>query len=322
MNASSADGDHIYEFMIQRQGIAEDIRLSAPKRRRIGGNLTIDDLFSFDVAPEANLRNNFEELFQQYEAKVATLTSSLLAKAAVRSSDVVGELADLLSAKLMNFVRNPFSIERMLNTFPNLKGLRPTDPAKNALLEKVLNGRNPRQKYICNQLQVSNGQYREWLATMFMLLEDFGPSQTNFLNQIVAGMFNSRDTSACAMVCTYSSQKVLLSDRATSSNIANGPKGNGFDFNLSGSAFVRYLFMDKAALVEGKAHPDFVAYALEVDRQQKPRLWIRYEHDVLPILQNYNWHAVNQSYQRVFCASKTPLLTDAQIEALAAAIVL
>ena len=313
---ASGDGDYIYEFMIQRRGVAEDIRLAAAKRRKIGGNLKFDDLFSFNVAPEANLRENFEELFQQYEDKMASLTTSLLAKAAVRSSDVVVELVDLMSAKLMNFVRNPFSIERMLNTFPNLRGLRPTDPDKNALLERVLNGRNPHQKYICGELKISDGQYRDWLATIFVLLEDLRPGHTNMLNQIVADLFNSRDTAACAMVCTYSEQKVLLSDRATSSNIANGPKGNGFDFNLSKSAFVRYLFLDKAALVEGKAHPDFIAQALEIDRQQTPRLMIRYERDVLPILQNYNWHVVNQSHQRVFCASKKPLLTDAQIQAL------
>ncbi len=216
--------------------------MSEPKSRPIGGNLKIDDLFSFDVEPKAKLRENFEELFQQYENTVSTLTQCLLEKAAAKSSDVVAELVDLFVAKLMNFARNPYCVPKMLNTFPAFKCMRPTDPEQNRLLEKVLTGRKPHQKYVCKQLGLSEVQYREWLATLFMLLADFQQGQPNFLGQAVAGLFNSTETSACAMVSTYTTEKVLLSDRAMTSSLENA-SGSGFDFNLSDSAFVRYVFM-------------------------------------------------------------------------------
>ncbi|UIN21196.1 hypothetical protein [Herbaspirillum frisingense] len=305
MNAYSRN--NIYEFSILQRGIVEDIRLSEPVPRAIARNLAIDDLFSFDVAPKAKLRENFEELFQQYEVTVSTLTGSLLEKVAAKSPNVVAELTDLFAAKLMNFARNPYCVQKMLNTFPAFKGMHPTDPEQNSVLEKVLIGRKPRQKYICEQLGITDVQYREWLATLFMLLADFQQGRPNFLGQAVAGLFNSGETSAAAMVCTYTTESVLLSDRAMTSNLQSA-SGNGFDFNLCSTAFVRYVFMDKAAALKGKAHPSFIKSALEFSKRHKPVLSLFYENDNLELLKNYNWHVINQSHERVFCASKTVLL--------------
>lgn len=300
-------GDKIYEFSILKRGVTEDIRLSEPRSRPIGGNLKIDDLFSFDVEPKANLRENFEELFQQYENRVSTLTQCLLEKAAAKSSDVVTELVDLFVAKLMNFVRNPYCVQKILNTFSAFKDLRPTDQEQNRLFEKVLSGRKPHQQYICEQLGLSELQYREWLMTLFMLLADLQQGQPNFLRQVVAGLFNSTETSAGVMVSTYTTEKVLLSDRAMTSNLENTSEGS-FDFNLCGTAFVRYVFMDKATALKGRAHPSFIESALEFSKTQKPVLSLLYEHDNLELLKNYNRQVINQSNERVFCASKTVLL--------------
>jgi hypothetical protein len=297
----------IYEFSNFRLGIAEGIRLSKPEPRAIGGNLKIDDLFSFDVEPKAHLRENFEDLFQQYERSVATLTQSLLEKVAAKSSDVVAELVDLFAAKLMNFARNPYCVRKMLSTFPAIKGMRPTNPEQNRLLEKVLSGRKPHQKFVCEQLGLSDPQYREWLATLFMLLVDLKQGQPNLLEQAVAGMFNSTETSACAMVSTYTTAKVLLSDRAMTSNLED-ERGNGFDFNLCSRAFVRYVFMDNAVALGGKAHPSSIRSMIESRRMQKPVLHIQFEHDNLELLKNYNWQVINQSHERVFSASETVLV--------------
>jgi hypothetical protein len=306
MNATPG-GERIYQFEIQRRGVAGNIRLSAPRKKLIETNLKMEDLFSFDVDKEANLRENFEELFQQYEGTVHDLTDSLLAKAAIKSSDVVTEVVDLLVAKLMNFARNPYCVAKTLDSFPALRNVYPTDPEKLKSFVKVLNGRRPHQTYLCQKLEISDEQYKAWLGTLFMLLDDVMPGHPTLLGQIVAGLFNSRETSACVMVSTYSSEKCLLSDRAMSTNL-DGVKATGFDFNLRSNAFLRYVFMDKAAALAGKAHPSFIAQALEIDKTLKPRLEIRYEHDRLDLLRNYNWHVVNQSHQHVFSASKTVLL--------------
>jgi hypothetical protein len=54
---------------------------------------------------------NFESLFQKYEANIEDHTKGLLGKLNSRSGDIKAEIIDLFAAKLLNFVRNPFSIE-------------------------------------------------------------------------------------------------------------------------------------------------------------------------------------------------------------------
>jgi hypothetical protein len=45
------------------------------------------------------------------------------------SGDMKAEIIDLFAAKLLNFIRNPFCIEKVLNSFPGVASYDPTDPA-------------------------------------------------------------------------------------------------------------------------------------------------------------------------------------------------
>src|SRR5664279_1759757 len=64
----------------------------------------------------------------------------------------------------------------------------------------------------------------------------------------------------------YDTERCLLSDRGFSQPIEDGPH-MAFSFNLCSTAFIDYIFADPAALVEGRASPEFIARAL-ADRER------------------------------------------------------
>ena len=97
-----------------------EIALENPRGRSIDATLSMLDLFSFDVQGGSRLRVNLEELFHKYEVDVESHTRGLLAKLAARDADIKAEIIDLFAAKLLNFVRNPFCIEKVLNSFPGV----------------------------------------------------------------------------------------------------------------------------------------------------------------------------------------------------------
>ena len=80
----------------------------------------------------------------------------LLAKLNAGSGDIKTEIIDLFAAKMLNFVRNPFSIVKVLNSFPGLAGYDPTDPALLADYRRVVSGRRPQQAHLCAELKELN----------------------------------------------------------------------------------------------------------------------------------------------------------------------
>ena len=77
----------------------------------------------------------------------------LLAKLNAGSGDIKTEIINLFAAKMLNFVRNPFSIVKVLNSFPGLAGYDPTDPALLADYRRVVSGRRPQQAHLCAELK-------------------------------------------------------------------------------------------------------------------------------------------------------------------------
>ena len=132
LNAMNPDADarhmRIYSFeVVDRDNYI--LALESGNGRAIGTNLSLFDLFSFDVPDGGSVRHNFKSLFHKYEKHIAVHTRSLLAKLNAGSKDIKAEIIDLFAAKLLNFVRKPFCIPKVLNTFPGLAAYDPTDPA-------------------------------------------------------------------------------------------------------------------------------------------------------------------------------------------------
>lgn len=305
------DNQRIYSFeVIDRENYG--LALEGQNGRPIGSNLSLPDLFTFDVPGGSRLRHNFESLFHKYETHLEAHTKSLLAKLKVGSNDIKAEIIDLFAAKLLNFVRNPFSVVKVLNSFPVVAGCDPTDPALLTDYRRIVSGRKPHQARRCTELGISDAQYVEWLRLLFMLLVPMAAGQPNLFEQMIKVLLENRKIYVAACVCEYDSARCLLSDRGFSEPIENGAH-MAFSFNLCATAFVDYFFIDpKTPLVQGKASPEFIERtAASWERLSEKRIHVAFQSNDLGMLARYNRRVVEQCYKHVYCSVKTDLVLSA-----------
>jgi len=128
----------IYSYkLIDRESHA--FKLENSGGLKIEKTLSLDHLFSFEVIKEKNIIYNFENLFNQYESTIKENTESLLKKTRMATGeDVKKEVLNLFLSKFLNFLRNPYSIHKVLNTFSQVKNIKPTSTHHLENFEKVL----------------------------------------------------------------------------------------------------------------------------------------------------------------------------------------
>jgi len=201
--------------------------------------LSPDCWFSFDVIGNKK-RFNFETSFQQYEADMEINTLSLLRKLDNGSGDLKKEILEIFVSKFMNFLRNPYSVKKVLNTIGDVLNFHPTDATLLAEYKAVVSGQKPHQIYLCSQLQISPAEYQMWLSALFMMFMRPAPTEPNFMESTVKGIFET--PAGFPMVCVYrysgehSDKRCVLSDRGYSSPLAE--PYTSFSFNLSSTAFI------------------------------------------------------------------------------------
>ena len=293
----------IYEFEILSKK-AGAMRLRKARSRPISSNLAMLDLFSFDVDKNRPLRQNFEALFSRYEAKVEKNTESLLMKLVAGNNDVCDELVNIYSAKLMNFARNHYSVEKILNTFGGLANYIPQDHAARALFNKILNGRRAHERHLCRALNITTAQYERWLQMLFNMLVELKPGLPSLFEETVQNLFTSKQFTLAVLVCTYNTPKCLLSDRAMTTNVESD-RADGFDFNLNSRAFIRYIAMDRTP-------PSIPAWmppeALQMFMNSDLPITLYRKHEDEGLLRSFNMNVIAQSHSRVFCATDRDLM--------------
>jgi hypothetical protein len=297
----------IYSFVVVDR---ENYKLALENAagRPISKTLSLFDLFSFDVSGESRLRLNFETQFQKYEGYIKDHTLSLLAKLNAGSGDIKAEIINLFAARLLNFVRNPFSVVKVLNSFPGLAGYDPTDPALLADYRRVVSGRKPHQAHICAELGISEAQYVEWLRVLFMLLVPMAEGQPNFFEDMIRRLLENRKMHVAAVVHEYDSARCLLSDRGFSQPIADGPH-MAFSFNLCATAFVDYVFLDPATSLQGNASPEFIARSIaNWEGLPEKQIHVTFVRNNLEMLGRFNHRAIEQCYRRIYCSVKGSLV--------------
>ena len=258
------------------------------------------DLFSFDVAGDG-LRANLERVFGAYEVKIGDLTAKLLAAHAARSNAVSQELFDLFVAKMVNFVRNPFSVAKVLKTFGAMTQHHPTNPHIYAQYERILTGRRPQQAYLCTKLGITDEEYGAWLRALFMLLTPLADGHATMLEQALAALYEDREHALLIHLHTYSSERCLLSDRGWTVPIPDG-ENLVFDFNFSAQAFIRYAFLDYDAVLK-RPMPPLIRDSLS----RGPKVvHLSYLHDDLASLDVFHRRIIEQSFERVFSSGLTP----------------
>jgi len=166
---------------------------------------------------------------------------------------------------------------------------------------RILEGRRPQQRHLCQVLGISDEQYGAWLRVMFMLIMPLADGFANMLEQSMSGLFEGRDHDLCIHHHRFSTERCLLSDRGVSSPIAQDPH-LVFDFNLSAHAFIRYAFVDYAAVL-GRPVPLGILAGLG----RGPKMVnISYLVDDLPALEGFHRRMVEQAFERVYCSGPAP----------------
>jgi|SRR5579871_5772488 len=299
-NASLANR-RIYSFSLADRE-THALTLDSSQGTLIAKTLVLRDLFSFDVL-EDKTRFNFESRFQQYEADMEGNTLSFLRKLDEGSGDINEELLQIFISKFMNFLRNPYSITKILNNIGSVLNFHPTDPAVLAEYNAVLTGIKPQQAYLCSQLGISPEQYRMWLAALFMMFLRPAPTEPNMMESLVKGIFEA--PSGLPMVCVYrytgehSDKRCLLSDRGHCTPLPHPHAA--FGFNLTATSFIYYMFasVDELALPY-TPRPD----VLELFKKQAKNVTvIPYVND-LEALKRYNQHVIYQCHHAVYSSSR------------------
>lgn len=291
------DNQKIYSFSLKDRDTYL-IELDSKNGLKISNTLSLNDIFSFDVLEKEAVRYNFEKLFHKYESNIKNNTDSLLLKLSTAEADIKPEILNIFLSKFLNFVRNPYSIRKILNTFPQLNELQPTNPVHYKNFERVLNGIKPQQNYLCNQLGVTKEEYKEWLSLIFLLLTPFEEDQPNFLEEVVKGLYENPDLFIIVMIYTYDDKTCLLSDRGYSIPLPEDDHLS-LDFNLYSHGFIRYVFTDIDLIAPQNAPKNLI----EKFKKNQKSIPVHHIINDLNELERYNKHVVYQCSKNVFNSS-------------------
>lgn len=279
------------------------LSLDSSRGRKIVGNLSFLDLFSFEVAGRRDLRYNFETLFHQYESLIETDTRSLLSKLEQGSNDLKKEVIGLFAAKLVNFLRNPYSIRKVLNNFHPVLQFQPAYKYLLQDYQAVIGGQKPHQEYLCKQLGISQGEYQAWLAALFMLLARVGGSEElNMMEAIIKALFEQPSLFPFAIINRYTPDLdgscCLLSHRGYCEPLPADQVS--FSFNLCSHAFITYILADIDSLPDRK----YPAWLVELYKKQSPKeMTVMCAVDNLPALRDFNRNVANQCHSKVYSST-------------------
>lgn len=302
LNPNAApENQRIYSYtIIDRESFT--LSLDSERGSKISNNLAFRDLFSFEVMPSQIMRSNLEEMFQEYEAVIRTNTLGLLQKLERGQGDIKTEILELFAAKLMNFLRNPYSVKKVLSTIGGVLRFHPTAPEILANYEAVLAGAKPHQKYLCAQLGINPEEYKAWLAALFLTLFRPVPNQPNIMEGIIKGIFEL--PSGYPMICVHrydskdADKRCLLSDRGYSTPLGQ-EQHLSFSFNLCSNAFITYVFASIDGLDLAKYPPTVVELYKRLPNNVRVVPFIN-DFDALA---RYNQNVIYQCHQAVYSSS-------------------
>ena len=294
---AKSENQKIYSFSIRDRNRCA-VSIDSEKGVKISKNLSLSDLFSFDVLGKEASKYNFEKLFHDYEAIIKANTESLLSKIDLPKADIKSEVINIFRSKILNFIRNPYSIKRILNTFSSVKDFYPTDPVHYKNFERVLNGNKPQKNNLCKQLGITENEYQEWLVIIFLLLTPMKEKQLNFLDQFIKRAYENSNSLIKVYVYTYDDETCLLSDRGFSFyELENNT--TVWDFNLCSQGFIRYVFMN----IEASVPQDTPQKILDMLKSTSNRVGWMIEPNDLIALEMYNQRTVELCYEHVFSSS-------------------
>jgi hypothetical protein len=292
----------------KQKKVKYELQARDPRGSSIEKSLSYHDLFSLDVV-SSSMRNNLEALFHRYENDIAAHSRALLAKLAAGDKDLKKEIIGIFAAKLVNFLRNPFSIRKVLNTFKPAALCRFTNPALAVEFDVAIKGSRPQRDRVCARFGITGEEYDRWLRVLFLLLTNAPAQPLNLFEEVVKGVLESNWTQVFVAeeTSTDPDRVFLLSDRGynefSSDLIALGfGEAVTFEFNVSARACVSFTLADPTPLVTSGRLP-----AAAVDDALRENARVSHLRDNRDFLVHYNQRTVSHCAEMVFSASARPI---------------
>jgi len=139
------------------------IELSEIAEIKTINNLSFKDLYTFGLT-ESDQRLNFELIFQKYESEINEKTKILI-------EDWRNNLDCLLyvfKSKLMSMIRNPYCIEKTINTFSYAADHYPTNGELKDYFDQISSYSVPIE--VLSKFSVTEEKYKKWLKILFIML--------------------------------------------------------------------------------------------------------------------------------------------------------
>jgi len=286
------------------------VELESINGNKISSNLAYIDLFSFDFL-DNGIRHNFEEAFGKYEEKILESTLTFINKIESNSNDILNELNDVLAMKFLNFIRNPFNIEKVLNTFGALADYYPLNSKLRAEYDKIEKRNDKGVDRICQLFDVEKHQYFRWMRVIFLILMDSENNGRNMLDDIIYQFITDKKQATAVWVYKFTDEnadkKVCLSDRSFV-DLADPENGSlVMAFNLTANCFIKLAMLDVRTILEkNQERPDTVENLMatleSIPKNIEIRLLTNGEY-AIEALAHYNRTAILQCHTKVYCAS-------------------
>lgn len=308
------DRRRIYKFKIDDR---EELTFDQvnPLGVKIEKNLSFNDLYTFDVLSD-NSRNNFESLFGKYEQQIEDCTNKILVNLSCSNPIPIEDIKALIFSKMMNFIRNPFCIEKILNTYGELSTVSPTDPLLANEFRKIRQDNLHVSSDLLTQLQISEDKYIKWLKVLF----NFFSVKFNdkFLGELIVDKSLDIDNKRISLsFFMYQHEICLLSDRSFVDYGPALPKDFFcFAFNLNKNTFITFKIFENTLENIKALCPHLVPlidnFNQEIDIMSlmPPRIEILVVKDNLEILKGYNSQVIYQCHSAFFGASTSFLCNN------------
>ncbi|MFP3679498.1 hypothetical protein SB725_20570 [Pseudomonas sp. SIMBA_041] len=301
----------IYNFeILQRE--SPRIRKIKSAGVKIESNLARMDLYALKVLEGAE-QYNLEVAFQKYENDCSRITRTLLKNLkASKPESLKSELLRLYVLKLVNTIRNPYTIKRTLEMFRELRGVLPGSETLQADFISFDCASRPQVAKICSEFGVSEDEYVSWLKVIFLLIMQPLGEGLNLIESLIKNLIENTNVIKNFLIYRYDEglegRGVLLCDRMIDQRPLVGTQMQMF--NLDATAFMVVILVDVK-------NQDFVSLTPEdasLDFRQGNLIHVDYAENNLEALKNFNQHCVWLANANVFCASENPFGVDVEMQ--------
>jgi len=283
LNALDTDKNKIYRFEKLNERSIKGFKCVSIKN-----NLSKDDLFTFKFEND-KYRFNFEFFYVQYEQDIHKWTMQLLNKINQKQEDITDEIYQIFISKLMNFIRNPYNIKKVINTFNVTLNYIPTSEKYKEINEELKKMNEDDQQKICREFDVSLEEYRNWLLIILLTIGAKSEDGENLIYLLANRLFDPINMTIDIKIFKYSQKSVLLADRGFIELCRDTDLFN-FSINLTKRVFISYTFLAKNHNKDLENNLSFQPIDVDIIK------------DDFEMLNKYNSLVVNQSCRFFYCS--------------------